>query len=107
MVCIFHLLHPSCSPSILIIDSHSLHINPETIILAGTNEVFCTQNVSTAATRRGDSIDIHERVSSTIITATYCDVLPGNASNNLLILDFMLGLLDISSGGIYNCLLQS
>jgi hypothetical protein len=25
----------------------------------------------------------------------YCDVLPGNASNNLWVLDFMLGLLDI------------
>jgi hypothetical protein len=30
----------------------------------------------------------------------YCDVLPGNASNNLWILDFMLCLLDKSSGGI-------
>jgi hypothetical protein len=30
----------------------------------------------------------------------HCDVLPGNASNNLWILDLMLGLLDISSGGI-------
>jgi hypothetical protein len=30
----------------------------------------------------------------------YCDVLAGNASSNLWILDFMLDLLDISSGGI-------
>jgi hypothetical protein len=30
----------------------------------------------------------------------YCDVLPGNASSNLWILDFMLGLLVMSSGGI-------
>jgi hypothetical protein len=31
----------------------------------------------------------------------YCDVLAGNASNNFWVLDFMLGLLDKSSDGIY------
>jgi hypothetical protein len=31
-----------------------------------------------------------------------CDVLPANASNNLWILDFMLDLLVISLGGVYN-----
>jgi hypothetical protein len=62
---------------------------------------------TTLLSHMGPSTGIYDDLHKLLCCIQYCDVFPVNTSNNLRVADFMLDLLVISLGGIYNWLLHS